>query len=205
MMLLENTQPKISTGNMKVKDTFIWSLPPLKTCPGATAACKKSCYAKKAYLAYPSAKKAWEHNDLLTWHADFVEIITNWLNGELNSRRKTSKFKYFRIHESGDFYNQRYLDQWKEIARRFPGIKFLAYTKSGWLDFSNCPENLMIRVSIWEDTNPRLVKNVVDELPRAIMDGMEEKGKTFHCKPTYKCHECRFCWDSQNDVKFSLH
>ena len=35
-----------------------------------------------------------------------------------------------RIHESGDFYNGEYLQAWMTVAKRMPGIKFYAYTKS---------------------------------------------------------------------------
>ena len=32
---------------------MIWSIPAIKTCPGACAACKKCCYARTSEKAYP--------------------------------------------------------------------------------------------------------------------------------------------------------
>jgi hypothetical protein len=196
------TTVKISTGNSKLQNTFIFSMPPVATCPGATDACKQDCYAIKAYKQYPNVRTAWNHNQGLSEQDNFVEIVADYLATELGSKRKTSKFRHFRIHESGDFYNQKYLDKWISIAKQFPAIEFLAYTKSGWLDFSDCPANMVVRMSIWEDSNPRKVN---DELPRATMEGMEQRKGAFHCKPTYKCAECRFCWASTKDVFFTKH
>jgi hypothetical protein len=34
-----------------------------------------------------------------------------------------------RIHDSGDFYNLEYFLKWEAIMRRFPQVKFYAYTK----------------------------------------------------------------------------
>ena len=43
-----------------------------------------------------------------------------------------------RIHSSGDFINQNYLNMWCNIAKKFPHFKFYAYTKvNNILDFSN--------------------------------------------------------------------
>jgi hypothetical protein len=39
-----------------------------------------------------------------------------------------------RVHDSGDFYNQEYVDKWADIARANPDKKFYAYTKSLHLD-----------------------------------------------------------------------
>lgn len=194
--------PKISHGNAKLKETFIYSMPPVTTCPGATASCKQDCYAIKAYKQYPNVRTAWNHNYALSGTEDFVNAVAYYLANELSSKRKSSKFRHFRIHESGDFYTQEYLDKWIAIARMFPQIEFLAYTKSGWLNFDNCPPNMIVRMSIWEDSRPYKVDW---NLPRATMEGMEQREDAFHCKPTYKCAECRFCWASTKDVFFTKH
>jgi hypothetical protein len=194
--------PKISTGNAKLKDTFIFSMTPVATCPGATDECKRDCYAMKAYKQYPNVRTAWDHNTELSKTEEFGSLVMQYLLTELNSKRKTAKFRHFRIHESGDFYNQNYLDKWIKIAKAFPMIEFLAYTKSGWLDYSQCPPNMVVRMSVWEDSNP---KKVNYDLPLASMEGLEQREGAFHCKPTYKCAECRFCWASTKDVFFTKH
>ena len=35
-----------------------------------------------------------------------------------------------RLHDSGDFYSQEYLDAWKAVAKALPDMVFYAYTKS---------------------------------------------------------------------------
>jgi hypothetical protein len=52
--------------------------------------------------------------------------------------------KRVRIHDSGDFFSQAYLDAWMRAAREFPRTRFYAYTKSLHLDFSQAPANLSI-------------------------------------------------------------
>lgn len=196
----------ISHGNSKLKDTFIFSMPPIRTCPGGTDACVFSCYAIKAWRQYPDTRTAWSDNFAVSQSDDFVDMVTQYVQTELSSKRKTAKFRYFRIHESGDFYNQAYVNKWFAIARRFPQIHFLAYTKSGWLDFSNAPANLMIRLSLWQDTNTQKIARALDaDMPRAIMDGMSERESTHHCEPGDKCGACRYCWLAKTDVQFTLH
>lgn len=198
--------PKISLGNAKLQDTFLWSIPPVSTCPGATDQCKKDCYALKAYRRFPTAKKSYDHNYELTKQDNFADLIVHYLFTEKQSKRKTARYEYFRVHESGDFYNQNYLNKFIEIAKRAPHIKFLAYTKSGWLDFSKLPTNFVVRLSLWDDSNTKKIAQALDVFPRAIMDGMQERAGTFYCAPTLQCHkDCgRYCWEQKTDVKFSL-
>jgi hypothetical protein len=53
-----------------------------------------------------------------------------------------------RVHDSGDFFSQEYLDAWFDIARMYPKKKFYAYTKSLHLDRSRRPENFQIVQSV---------------------------------------------------------
>ena len=61
---------------------------------------------------------------------------------------------FFRIHDSGDFYNDAYFKAWLEVCRRLPHIRFWAPTrmwaiKKGLLDSSvaKIPKNLALRPS----------------------------------------------------------
>ncbi|KKK42505.1 hypothetical protein LCGC14_1588270, partial [marine sediment metagenome] len=45
------------------------------------------------------------------------------------------EIKIVRLHDTGDFYSQGYLDKWSCIARTLPNTRFYAYTKSLQLDF----------------------------------------------------------------------
>jgi hypothetical protein len=54
-----------------------------------------------------------------------------------------------RLHDSGDFYSQEYLDAWKKIAQALPDMVFYAYTKSLHLDlYSDKPENFKLVQSL---------------------------------------------------------
>jgi len=37
---------------------------------------------------------------------------------------------YFRLHYSGDFYSKEYAQAWAKVIRKFPKVKFWAYTRS---------------------------------------------------------------------------
>jgi hypothetical protein len=51
---------------------------------------------------------------------DFVERIVKEIKG---------KWQYFRIHASGDFYSEEYVEKWIEIAQQCPDTIFKAFTK----------------------------------------------------------------------------
>jgi hypothetical protein len=80
-----------------------------------------------------------------------------------------SRRRFFRLHDSGDFFSPEYLRQWKQIANRLPDITFWAPSRSwatSWglkgvdsVDTINTPPaNLVIRPSAYEvgDAGPVL-------------------------------------------------
>lgn len=91
------------------------------TCPFAKD-CKKYCFAKKGHYIMGAAKKAYERRYQLTKSMFFVDIMSAAL--------ALIRPDYVRIHDSGDFYSIGYINNWVEIMRKFPNIKFYAYTKS---------------------------------------------------------------------------
>lgn len=193
------TKLTLSKGNMKIKNTLIFNLPTVKTCPMATEACKAFCYAAKAERMYPNVLPSRTNNFEASRSESFVQDMIEAIN-KLN---KNNKYQYFRIHESGDFYNQKYLDKWFDIAKHNSDIHFLAYTKSHHLDFSNKPDNMTVRYSIDETTKQARI-----DMPLAIVKTPNQENrnkKTFDCIPGMKCHECRVCWTSSIDVAFKLH
>ena len=58
------------------------------------------------------------------------------------------KASIVRIHDSGDFFSQTYLDCWIAAAVAYPEKTFYAYTKSLHLDFSSVPANFRITQSM---------------------------------------------------------
>ena len=140
---------KVSFGNRKLpKNTLIFNIPARATCPGRTALCSTACYALKAERLYKAVLPARQGNFEATREPYFalnmIEIIINYKH----------QIKQVRIHESGDFYNQKYLENWYTIARDFPGLIFYAYTKSFHLNFSKKPNNLILISSFDQTSRP---------------------------------------------------
>lgn len=107
--------------NAKLKKQFIFTLPATKEvcgriCPG--------CYAAKSQVRFPkTVLPSRERMFEATKRDSFVDTIVN----ELSKTRRSAKV--VRIHESGEFYSQEYLNKWANIADKLPNITFYAFTK----------------------------------------------------------------------------
>lgn len=126
---LEDLWVAMEKGNLKLAKTVkTFNLPAGKSCPNSKE-CYKSCYAKKAERIYPSARTSRERNFRLAREG------TQILKAKISQHLK--KGDVIRIHESGDFFNQTYVDMWYEIAKEHPDVMFYTYTKTEHLfDFS---------------------------------------------------------------------
>ena len=128
---------------------------------------------------------------------DFTELMINAIN--------RSNREIVRIHQSGDFYSQEYLDKWIKIANSLPMVKFYAFTKSFTLDFSDIPDNLVIYQSTgschdelidWEKNTGRVIDNEGE-----LKDN--EYLCPYHKKDIFtKCGEyCNHCLKDNTTVK----
>lgn len=127
------------------------------TCPGASA-CRGVCYAKQGRYIMAGVKNARLHN-FNFFHTKgagaFIEAAFDDL------KRLTKRYNVVRIHDSGDFFSQLYLDSWKLIAVMFPQTIFYAYTKSHHLDIEfNRPANLRIVQSLGGKYDERVNLNL---------------------------------------------
>lgn len=190
-----------SFGNRKV-EAIIFNLPSKKTCPKKTSLCSAACYATQAEALYPKCLPCREGNLKESMKNDFVENMTSHLSRKVKSKNFSGKG---RIHESGDFYSQAYLDKWKEICREKKEIKFLAFTKSIHLDFSNKPKNMEIIFSIMPDTSPADIELAKDKGFNLAYAGWEDPGNSFHCPGN--CRTCGKCWSLEKgeSVFFEFH
>lgn len=145
------------------------SLDGFKTCPMA-GKCAGVCYARQATYTWPATVAAREHNlELVRFHlAEFVAQAIADLS--------RSKAETVRVHDSGDFFSQEYLDAWFTIARETPGKVFYAYTKSLHLDFSGKPENFRIVQSEGGLLDGKIDKNFPHSRIFATNEGREEAG-----------------------------
>lgn len=139
---------KLSVGNSKLNKTSAaagyrvvgFGLPAVETCPGASA-CRSVCFATQGTYRFKGVRAVRAANWLASQSSSFVDDMIAAI-----SRRRTRNT--VRVHDSGDFYNQEYLDSWFAIARALPGTRFYAYTKSLHLDFAGKPDNFMIIQSL---------------------------------------------------------
>lgn len=109
-----------------------------KTCPQA-GACAALCYARQGAYNWPKSKAVREYNL-------FMSKIPTFMGAAIEDLRKIKQTS-IRIHDSGDFYSQDYLEAWALIAKECPDKQFYAYTKSLDLDFSVLPSNFKITQS----------------------------------------------------------
>jgi hypothetical protein len=186
-------QPFVSWRGNRKMSAATFSLPAAKSCPGKTSACVANCYARKAEKAYPTVLPSHKRNMAETRRPDFVPLMVDLIT------KKAPRF--FRIHESGDFYSQAYLDKWCTICKSCPGTKFLAFTKSFHLNFSNRPENLTVIWSIWPDTD-------LDNVPAGPRAFAGDCGDTEAIECPGGCDACGMCWDIVKvgrNVHFHIH
>jgi hypothetical protein len=118
------------------------------SCPGAKA-CRAVCYAKQGTYRFSNVINARQHNLDLSMRGDFASLIIADLSSMVVKSKKCRKpYNVVRLHDSGDFYSQKYLDAWATVAAAYPHVTFYAYTKSLHLDLSVAPANLRITQSL---------------------------------------------------------
>lgn len=178
--------------------TEIWAFSlPRSTCKYKTPDCDKYCYAKRGSFQFTSVKSALEKYYLETLEDDFVDRIC--------AQIVLNRIKWVRIHPSGDFYSQEYVDKWIEIAKRSPKTKFLAYTRNSDADFSKRPSNFTVYNSIdksTKETNKTIERRAIafkTDIPRLHM---ERVGGAFVCND--KCKYCKACWYGKFDIAFPI-
>jgi len=201
----------LSRGNKKLpKTTAIFNLPSVETCPGSTESCRKLCYAKQAEAMYPTVLPARNRNLLASKEAYFVYKIAE----ELTPLVKRQKIDTVRIHESGDFYSQAYVNKWLTIARIFPTIQFYAHTRSYMFDYSKAPKNIRFIASLDHDSLPAqydLAKTVGHSAFMGIevadkISHIVTRGNTVTCPGS--CKSCNYCHNTSVhnvSVAFKIH
>ena len=213
-----------SYSNAKLKDTkdvgFIqWNIPAVETCPYRTKMCEADCYAKKCER-YDSCRNRRQMHLEVSKREDFVEIMTKQIEYELNRRKYRNRTIFFRIHESGDFYNYEYLVKWYQIAANFVGrpIVFEAYTKSLPLfdrlyrEYGKENVNIKVLSSIWDDTKPEMIKmtkkldlKVYTAIEGEKMDEFLRKYSTFEKCDCENCGKCKKCYCDNIDLVVEVH
>ena len=120
------------------------------TCPGA-GVCKTFCYAMKGgYVQWSAASLGTTRvlNFLLNDPDGFKNMLSNELTDAERKYAKKGTKVVVRWHDAGDFFSPEYMEVAFDVARRFPGILFYAYTKiAAVAHASNKPENFTFNFS----------------------------------------------------------
>lgn len=182
---------KVTFGNKKLpKSTMIFNIPARTTCPGRTALCSEKCYALKAERMYkqvlPARQSNFNQSRLDTFGLSMHETI----------QKHKHKIDAVRIHESGDFYNQDYLNKWYTIALNNPGITFYVYTKSFHLNFTGKPANFVLIASF--DSSTRDIVCLTYESKRKFFDNtftIIDRHASASC--IQDCTKCSACWTAK--------
>lgn len=115
----------LSVSNTKVQKNILrtasFSLEAIKTCPFA-GDCKTGCFALAGNYVFKNVKAKQQQRLDASKQSDFVDVI----NAELRRLRVGA----VRVHDSGDYYDESYLDKWIKIAESNPSVTFYSYTKS---------------------------------------------------------------------------
>lgn len=123
--------PGLSPGNRKTgkrgsvyRTVFVWNLPPVATCPGRSEWCMRYCYnADDRTDVFPIA--TWCEN----WYTASYkpDVLRTVILRQLASAKPPVGV---RVHSSGDFYDEQYVQFWASVAARSQTTAFWAYTRS---------------------------------------------------------------------------
>lgn len=193
----------ITPGNSKMgKDVACWSITPVKTCK-PTEWCLKGnngkprCYALRGRMVFPNVKKSFDRKLKASKRADFVDKMVD----EIQRMGKPM----CRIHVTGDFYSEEYIDKWIEIARRCPDVIFRTTTRRTDFTAKLYEFNTLPNVRIRESVDPSKPEPVTF-LPVAAAGVEFDDGlrPVIHCGDG--CVKCGYqCWHSDDHEIFEEH
>ena len=168
-MKMKTTLLKFGNPNAKLKKMLkklrltlkTFTLPAGHTCPGAKDCLSRAdrvtgkikdgpdtefrCFAASGEAVYPSLREmVWFNLGLIK------DALKNGVDAcaDLICESLPKKFDIMRVHVGGDYFNEKYLQAWIEVAKRNPERIFYSYSKSLHL-FKRfaLPENLVLTAS----------------------------------------------------------
>ena len=213
----ESTPPLLEPGNSKLgtdgrfaETVFVWNLPAMATCPGASKWCSAHCYNADALSAkFPiepwAVNWAWATERPIELEAIILARI-----------KAATPPIAFRIHSSGDFFSTPYVALWITVCRASPDVCFWAYTRS-W----QIPEIAAALEELRRVPNVELFAswdNSMQEPPpgwrlSTVLDGgspQPSTASTLQCPEedgrVANCADCGYCFSRRSgNVSFSLH
>ena len=123
-LLTQNSKLKKTSKHFN-KRVFNFGLPAYKSSTGKVVCrmadqCIKFCYAKKGAYIWSNVAPAFEKRLEISMQDNFIDLMV--------AEIKKKKVEYVRVHDSGDYYDKRYLAKWFKIAELLPNVRFSSYT-----------------------------------------------------------------------------
>ncbi len=189
-----------------------FGLPAHKACPRKKGTICDSCYAHKGCYSWKSAKHAQQTR--FAWTRDCMrtdEGMMLWVSVMVQAIMKE---EYFRIHDSGDFFNVRYARAWVMVCRALPATKFWAPTRAwqggvmGLLPVYDPLLNALRELAALPNVTVRPSALDFGDLPPVVQGlhagstaDMSDASKAYQCPAKAKydghCGPCRHCWDNK--------
>ncbi len=191
--------------NSKLKEQLIFNIPVSKEICGRQC---EGCYALKPQQRFPSVlasrERKYEASLDIGFHLKMDEELVYW-DKWLTKNRPDVKQRVVRIHESGEFYSDDYINKWTIIALCKQEFTFYAFTKR-LKDFPylfgifKSLDNVHIIDSLYEDNI-----NFGDDVTKTDMFVCPATTNHTDCSPEI----CRYCYKengaSENGVYFKKH
>lgn len=197
---------KTGVSNCHGEYVLVWNLPPVVCCPGASE-CLSFCYnADERTDKFPIEK--WCINWFWTLYKPHETLLY------IDKQIKSITRPVIRIHSSGDFYSNEYIEMWIELISRNPQAKFWAYTRS-WkkadlsmqLEKLHSLKNIQLFASVDKDSTLTPPKKW-----RYCLVGTTLKNSNlFNCPEQYNssslsCADCRVCYTKhEENIYFTMH
>ena len=185
----------IGIGNQKMgPNVATFSLPPVKTCRPSKwclkgKAGKPRCYALRGRLTWPNVVASFERRYEASKQSDFETRMI--------AEIKKSGVRYFRIHVSGDFYSEPYVNKWFRIARACPEVLFRTTTRSVDLVGALYRLNGLPNVSIRESIDPSIPRPRTRL--RVASAGVKVDKRRKHIMCPDNCEVCGHrCWEEMD-------
>lgn len=131
--LVPNTNCSILSNPSKMPG-FAFGLPAHRSCPRANGSICDSCYASKGFYRMTNVQRTQQAR--FDWTRESLKTpagVTLWIETMVTAIRAVTHNhleKYFRIHDSGDFFNAAYARMWVQVCRQLPDVKFWAPTRA---------------------------------------------------------------------------
>lgn len=205
---LEPGNKKVGREGGKFASGYVWNLPSVLTCPGASEWCMRCCYnADSRADVFPVDK--WLNN--LRWYKFAAGTLEEIIKRQLEASLKPAAV---RIHSSGDFFDATYVEFWRRIVSASSDTLFWAYTRS-WVVPSIRPALEVLRregnVQLFASVDPTMSPPPAGWRQSFVIDAPEAySGPGYGCPEQVgdakNCLECEYCFSKRNGhVVFSLH